>query len=449
MNQYTPMSRQQFDAVCGNMDSGQLRRFVRSERQGESDALNGAKVEEMETALTSGRPIAETIYNMRLEEAARKGPKWKGYTTFVKAGKASGKSEGDIEFEVRAMQGQQPAEPKASVPMAAKPRAGEPKAAGILEAAEAKAASNSIEDAIRKIAETAASPIDESMVRKIAEEAASAKAEEVATRPITVTIRDRVEPMVIDSPHESLAEALRIAMTHGRLLMHGPKGTGKSRIAKDIAKALEYGDNYRLFSCTAETSVYDLFGARDANGVFHPGVVLDAYENGYVLLLDEADALDPSTGVACNAALDNGGNCSVPQRSNAPMAMRHDMFLPILAMNTLHGSTAAYTGRMKQDAATMSRFPELTRLHVDYCRKLEARILADAPDLAKKMWSLRDEARKMNLDESRVITTRDFESAACEVAARKRGDDGCLSDARIMERMVAGWTPEERRKVGC
>ncbi len=97
----------------------------------------------------------------------------------------------------------------------------------------------------------------------------------------------------------------------------------------------------------------------------------------------------------------------------------------------------------------MSRFPELVRLFVDYDRSVEAGILADAPALAEKMWSLRDEARTMNLDESRVLTTRDFESAACEVAARKRGDKDALSDTRIMERMVAGWTPEERRKVGC
>ena len=95
----------------------------------------------------------------------------------------------------------------------------------------------------------------------------------------------------------------------------------------------------------------------------------------------------------------------------------------------------------------MSRFPELVRLFVDYDRALEKRILHGSPALAEDMWKIRDKAAKANLDESRVFTTRDFESAAREVASRSRGDDGALSDSKILESLMAAWTPEERSKA--
>jgi hypothetical protein len=69
--------------------------------------------------------------------------------------------------------------------------------------------------------------------------------------------------------------------------------------------------------------------------------------------------------------------------------------------------------------------------------------------LAGSMWKIRDMVAKANMDESRVFTTRDFESAAREVASRDRGDDGALSDSKILDSLMAAWTPEERAKATC
>ena len=57
----------------------------------------------------------------------------------------------------------------------------------------------------------------------------------------------------------------------------------------------------------------------------------------------------------------------------------------------------------------------------------------------------------MNLDESRVITTRDFASAATEVAYRKtdtatKNGDG-KNNTVIISDMVADWSDQERKKV--
>ena len=171
-----------------------------------------------------------------------------------------------------------------------------------------------------------------------------------------------------------------------------------------------------------------------------------------LLFLDEFDSLDPSTGVALNAILDNGGIASVPQRSDNPTARRGDGFLPIIAVNTLQGATSEYTGRMKQDAATMSRFDPMTRVHVDYCKKVERGILSESPELCESLWKLRNTVRKCNMDGSRIPTTRTFYAAALEVAYRD-SDDGKANgdgktDTQIISTLCGNWTSQEKSKAG-
>ena len=275
-----------------------------------------------------------------------------------------------------------------------------------------KRAFEALKDAFATEAKVSAEQMQEIMDK------AAEVAKQHATSSVEVTLPDREEPKKIEGAHEAFQRVLHICSRHGRALMHGPAGTGKSTIFYHVADALDYeAHEVGLVSCTAETSIYDLLGARDANGVYYPGPVLRAFENGGAILLDEFDALDPGTGVALNAALDGTGRCSVPLRTDKPVAERHDRFMPIIAMNTLGGVTHEYTGRGgKQDAATMSRFPWITRAKVDYDRKIEKAILSDEPDLADYLWNLRDIGQKADWDQDYIPTTRDFASMALEVA---------------------------------
>jgi predicted ATPase with chaperone activity len=437
-HKYEPMSAEDFDREAGELQLSELKKFTRS-RRNESQALNFASKDEIRKAIITGDEVARVMFDRRLPIARQLGKYYKGLRALREAADVLGSGavhllkEGLDFYDRRSSESVEDTPPMA---ITTKPH---PK--------------DSLEELLKQRLGLEAPVIDESMVRKIAEEAASAKAEEVAKAhvapTIQITIPGKSETVKIDGAHRCFKEALRIASIHGRVLLHGPKGTGKSTIAKSIAKAMQYGPNYRLVSCTGESSIYDMLGSRDAEGNYHDGPVLSAFEGGMLLFLDEFDALDPSTGVALNAVLDDGGDASVPQRSERPMAFRHDRFLPILAVNTMEGATSSYVGRMKQDGATMSRFPELVRVFVDYDRKIEAGILSDAVDLAKKMWDLRKKVQKLSLSDSRVITTRDFVAAAREVKARKAGFDGALSDIAIFDRLTAGWTKEERAKVSC
>lgn len=448
---YDKMTHSEFTQATKGMNASALVSWMRGERNGESDALNVARASEIKASALSGEPIAKTIYDSRKDKAGHKGRDSKGMAKACEAlgipfnGNIDGTPSSDGEFNGSKSGSEMTIEEQACASQGEQGTTqGEP-----MSEADAKL------QALQDLLGGGKQDVDEDAVRAIASDEASKVADEKlqhAIKPIKIVNEFDQEIVQVDGTHSKFAECLRAVRVHGRALLHGDKGTGKSQIVKGIAEAMGYGDKYRIISCTQETSIYDLIGARDATGNFHQGAVLEAYENGYLLFLDEFDALDPATGVALNALLEaNTTSYGVTQRTDKPLAMRGDGFLPMVAVNTLNGMNESYTGRMKQDEATMSRFPSLVRVHVDYCKKLEARILASAPELADKLWALRNMCREQNLKSECVPTTRDFASMASEVAYResecgKANKDG-MTDKQLIKRFTDGWSKEELAKV--
>jgi MoxR-like ATPase len=446
MPKYTPIPKDDYDRGTRSLTSKEKQWWLRQKRQGESDALNWARADEVKMAALSGDSIARVIYNERRH--LKNGEK--GFGALKSAAFCLNCKMPDGTF------------PSSRCNKDGYKGDGEPSPSDGKPSVTKKADAPSEEQ--QKILEALGlshlgqSTIDEDAIRKIAEESAKEVAKDVATKVAALKVEihldedEDFDPIKIEGTHEAFLDALRVTRIHRRCLLHGDKGTGKSTIVHAIAKAMGYEDKFRMISCTQETSIYDLLGARDATGKFHKGAVLEAFEEGYMLFLDEFDALDPATGVALNAILDGCGQASVPQRSDKPTAYRGKGFTPIIAVNTLQGATSAYTGRMKQDGATMNRFPALTRVFVDYSRKVERGILSDSPSLADMLWSLRDKARESKLDDSRIISTRDFHSASLEVAYRntdaatKNGDG--KDDKAILSSIVNDWTDQEKSKCG-
>ena len=432
---YVPIPPDEWRKETARLNSDEKRVFLRRTRQGESDALNHASKAEIEEAAFSGMPIAHVMIKHRQNRQEIGG---KGWNAFQRACKAQG-----VDPNAKAGGSQPAAEPAAEPAQPAGPA--EANAKRVAEAVKAE-----VEKAVAE-----QDALSEAKIKGLAE-IVDEQGDKIAdlkgkmNQPIEITIPERPEPVVIEGAHEAFQDCLRVASVHQRLLMHGPKGSGKSTIVHAIAKALGYENNYAIVSCTAETSVNVLIGTRSLRtDEFMPGPVLTTYENGGLLFLDEFDALDPTTGVGLNAYLDGGVTAPVDMRTGNMLAKRGRGFLPIIAVNTLAGPTRDYQGRMKQDGATLSRFPALVRRFIDYSRQIEGKILGHVPELADRLWTLRDKVREYNLDDSRMITTRDFASAAREVAYRGSNPRDAMTDDAIIAGTVADWTREEKRKVGC
>ena len=448
-----------FAAQTDGMSAKQKQAWLRQKRQGESDALNWCNNYELRKASLSGQPIAEVIYDNRKHMSNGErgfGALRQAVMCGANGGKMPDGSSPEDSKNLPSGSNSAPSKDGGDNCSAPTPPSKDGGKSGVQlnDTQQALLDALGLKDGLK-------SNLDEEQMAKFKDELtnmtkdiAEQVAKDVASTKVEVHLEDEdIEPIVIEGVHTSFNKVLRTCRIHRRALLHGAKGTGKSTIIHGVAEAMNYPkDKVRLISCTQETSIYDLFGARDANGKFHLGSVLEAFEQGMFLFLDEFDALDPATGVALNAILDGCGQASVPQRSDKPTAYKGDGFLPVVACNTLQGATSSYTGRMKQDGATMNRFPALTRIHVDYCRKIERSILSNAEELCDALWSLRDKSREAKLDDSRIISTRDFHSASLEVAYRnseageKNGD--AMTDDQIVSNMVADWTDKERSKVG-
>ena len=180
---------------------------------------------------------------------------------------------------------------------------------------------------------------------------------------------------LLDFPHDQLPNMLD-RLQHGQVWIVGPTGSGKTYAAKQAAAVLDQPCN--LVSCGEELMLQQLVGARDAHGVFHTGPLLDAYENGGVIILDEFDKCDPGVSGACNAFLNRDPEIAITDRAEQPVAKMHPDFRVVIATNTFgNGSDGQYLVQ-QQSLDLVARFehPGL-QMFVGYSEAVERNILGE------------------------------------------------------------------------
>lgn len=137
--------------------------------------------------------------------------------------------------------------------------------------------------------------------------------------------------------------------------LYGPAGTGKSAMAKQIAKHLKLN----FYPMSTITQEFKFTGYQDGNGLYHDTNFYKAVKNGGVFFIDEMDSCSNDVLIGLNACLANG-YFDFPHET----ITCHENFVVISAGNTTgHGANADYVGRQQLDLSTLDRF---LSIKIDY-----------------------------------------------------------------------------------
>lgn len=289
--------------------------------------------------------------------------------------------------------------------------------------------------------------VDETQVRRIAAEvAAQVLSENVAellnevSRPQVhhVSLPNHAEPVIIEGrQHEEFQNVLRLVSMGLNVWLTGPAGTGKTKLAENVAEALS--KPFYTLSCDPTMQRSNLFGFVDAGGSYRPTLYREAYENGGVFLLDEIDNSHPSILAGINQSAANGLG-AFPDG----MVKKNDGSVLIAAANTFGtGPTDEYVGRLKIDAATINRF---FRVFIGTDELLEADLVKArmTDQVQAERWLTMVRKHRSNASDHKlrvIVSMRDAIDGATAI-------EGGFDMQQVAEwRWLAGLGEDDRRKV--
>lgn len=215
---------------------------------------------------------------------------------------------------------------------------------------------------------TAAASVDEDRVKALIAEAIAALPK--GHGGTVVNVPSRPEPYETDQVcHERFPFLLSILTAKGAALLSGPPSTGKSHAAEMAAEAL--GIRFvGMLACSPDVMPSSLKGFMNANGVYVGTPFRDAYENGGLFVIDEADNAPSAITVGIvNTALES--SClTFPDTT----VKKHPDFRVIATANTFGtGPTAEFSGRFALDASTQTRFG---RVYWTYSERVDHAVIA-------------------------------------------------------------------------
>jgi cobaltochelatase CobS len=213
-------------------------------------------------------------------------------------------------------------------------------------------------------------------------------------------------------PCRDVAEAIE---HNERVLLYGPSGTGKSSLVRQIAALVKRP--VRRVSLNGETSVADFVGHWTVNEnkqtVFVKGILPQAMQEGFILQLDEVDAMQPEIGFVLQQVLEPDGHLLLTDTGEdvAP----HPDFRLVATANTLgFGSDSALyaSGTHTLNFSWLDRWDVV--VHLDYLpAKQEVALLRTRhpsldKDLLRRIVKAATDLRKSHDEEAltSVITTR-------------------------------------------
>jgi len=168
----------------------------------------------------------------------------------------------------------------------------------------------------------------------------------------------------------------------GRIpLLKGDKGCGKSRVAEEIMARL--GLNCIRIAMGEVRDPVDLIGTKEVinkNGVpitkFVGGLITEAAQKGWGVVLDEIDAITANVGLVFNKMFEENATMVLLTETGIETLQPHPDFRVIATANTWGrgDSTGFYAGTNMQNDATMDRFRP--KQDVEYDMAIERQLVS-------------------------------------------------------------------------
>ena len=217
--------------------------------------------------------------------------------------------------------------------------------------------------------------IDLAEIQKIVDKTVEEKIQNV--RPTKIEVKTPTGTHEIKGvTHEKFSDILTLLYNGQAVYLHGPAGTGKTHLAKQMAEALDLPFHYS----GQLSQEYKFTGFTDAMGKYQPTPFYKAWTEGGLFFLDEMDRSFPDVLTDLNGALANG-IFDFP----APIGIKemHPNFRCLAAGNTLgRGATGAYTAANALDASTLNRF---MFIEMGYDKRIEDAIDKNAAEFVRAM----------------------------------------------------------------
>lgn len=174
---------------------------------------------------------------------------------------------------------------------------------------------------------------------------------------IQFVLPDRVLPSMEKPEIDSFQYIVDDVLMGNNVMLVGGAGTGKTYLAEHLVAAKALGRQHITINCSQWTSPTEIIGGQTMDG-YVEGKLIEAWKNGWVLVLDELPKIDPNTAGLLNDALAKTKIVdAVIFNARKEHFTKHPDFACIATGNVYpNKESMAYGANNKQDLSLLDRF---------------------------------------------------------------------------------------------